>query len=266
MPAYWKEAAAALQRDGDATRVLEIPGSSFSAYRWGNTIEPVTPDLIDRPYVAREVLPAGTPPSVNLLDALDHRLQEGTFEPASLAAFARLTDVGTISLRSDLEYERFDTPRPRLLWSLLTQPLAPGLKSPEQFGVTKPNRASKKLPMLDDVELRIPSDAKDPPPVALFEVRDAVPIVHAAPSAQPVLLAGDGEGIVDAAAAGLIDGDQLVLESAALDDRSLARALRAHADLVLTDSNRRRSQHYFSRTRDETGYTERAGRNRSARR
>ena len=170
-----------------------------------------------------------------------------------------LRDVGTVVLRSDLEYERFNTPRPRLLWSLLTQPLAPGLKPPKVFGRPTPNRASRQLPMLDNVELRIPSGAEDPPPVAAFDVEDAVPIIHSAPSEQPVLLVGDGEGIVDAAAAGLIDGHQLVLESAALDDRELARALRADADLVLTDSNRRRSAHYFSRIRDAYGYTERAG-------
>ena len=248
-----------MQREGDTTRVLEIPGINFSAYRWGNTVEPVTPGLIDRPYVARETLPAGSPASVNFLDALDHRIQEGTFEPASLAPYARLADVGTVVLRSDLEYERFNTPRPRLLWSLLTQPLAPGLKPPKVFGRPTPNRASRQLPMLDNVELRIPSGAEDPPPVAAFDVEGAVPIIHSAPSEQPVLLVGDGEGIVDAAAAGLIDGHQLVLESAALDDRELARALRADADLVLTDSNRRRSAHYFSRIRDAYGYTERAG-------
>jgi hypothetical protein len=211
--------------------------------------------------LAREVLPAGTPASVNLLDALDHRLQEGTFEPSSLAAYARLVNVGTIVLRSDLEYERFDTPRPQLLWSQLTKPLAPGLVAPEQFGAAKPNRPSPSLPMLDNVELRVPPDTPNPPPVALFGVADAVPIVHTAPSAQPVLIAADGEGIVDAAAAGLIDGNQLVLESAALDDATLARVLRSGADLVLTDSNRRRSQHYFSRIRDTSGYTERSGEN-----
>ena len=39
-----------------------------------------------------------------------------------------------------------------------------------------------------------------------------------------------------------IDGNQLVLESAALDDAQLRDALDAGADVVLTDSNRRRSQ------------------------
>ena len=44
-------------------------------------------------------------------------------EPGTLAAFARLTNVGTVALRSDLEYERFDTPQPRLLWAQLAAPV-----------------------------------------------------------------------------------------------------------------------------------------------
>jgi hypothetical protein len=259
IPSYWNDAANALQREGNSTRVLEIPGINFSAYRWGNTVEPVTPGLMDRPYVAREVLPAGTAPSVNLLEALDHRIQEGTFEPATLAPYARLTNVSTVSLRSDLEWERFNAPRPKLLWALLTQPLAPGLESPQVFGKPSANPASKTLPMLDNVELRTSNQLADPPPVALFDVRGAVPIVHTAPSERPVLISGDGDGIVDAMAAGLVDGRQLVLESASLDRRATTQALAAGADLVLTDSNRRRSQHYFSRIRDASGYTERAG-------
>ena len=226
VPAYWEAAARAMDAEGDATRVLEIPGSNFSAYRWGNTIEPITPGLVERPYAAREVLPAGTPGSVNLLDALDHRMQEGTFEPGTLAPIARLMGVGTIALRSDLEYERFDTPRPRLLWEQLTDPETTGLGAPRRFGEPVPNRAVPELPMLDPLELRIADDAPDPPPVALFPVEDAVPIVRTAPVDQPVLLDGDGDGIVDAAAAGLIDGNQLVLEAAALTDRQLRDALR----------------------------------------
>ncbi len=99
--------------------------------------------------------------------------------------------------------------------------------------------------------------------MALFDVRDAIPIVHAAPTEQPVLLAGDGEGIVDAAAAGLLDGRSLVLEAGSLSPAKLRQQLRAHADLVLTDSNRRRNQQFFVGVRDNSGYTERAGQNSS---
>ena len=212
IPTYWTQAAGAMQREGNSTRVLEIPGVPFSAYRWGNTIEPVTPGLIDRPYLAREVLPYGTPPTVNLLDALDRRMQEGTFEPGSLAAVGRLLGIGTISLRSDLQYERFGTPRPRLLWAQLTDPLARGLAPPRGFGPASRNAPFPQFPVMDELELRTPLNAPDPPPVALFDVKNPVPIVHTAPASQPVILDGDGDGIIESAAAGLLDGQQLVRE------------------------------------------------------
>ncbi len=257
LPGYWLDAAAAMQRGGNATRVLEIPGANFAAYRWGNAIEPITPGLIDRPYVAREVLPYGSPQSVNLLDAIDHRIQEGTFEPASLAPMARLFGIGTIALRSDMQYERFEMPRPRALWAELTQPVPPGLSPPQGFGPPAPNVSSP--PLVDEVALRTPDNAPNPPPVALFQVQGAVPIVHTAPLRQPVVLAGDGEGIVDSTAAGLLDGDAQVLELAALDGTQLRQALDNGADLVLTDSNRRRIENWFYQIISTKGATERAG-------
>ena len=50
------------------TRVFAIPGNDFAAYRWGDTIEPITPGLTDRPYAARELIPYGTPGTADLLD------------------------------------------------------------------------------------------------------------------------------------------------------------------------------------------------------
>jgi hypothetical protein len=259
IPQYWRDAAAAMSADGNSTRILEIPGSNFADYRWGDTVDPVTPMLTNRPYVAREVLPSGSAQSVNLLDALDQRIQEGTFEPSSLAAVARLMNVGTISLRSDLQFERFALPRPQLLWNQLTEPQPKGLDAPKGFGAPVPNIPSPAIATRDELAMTIPPNAPNPPPVALFEVQNPVPIVHTAPTEGPVVLSGDGNGIVDAAAAGLLDGNQLVLEMASLSTAQLQQALHDGADLVMTDSNRKRTEDFFSSLRDTTGPTERAG-------
>ena len=96
------------------------------------------------------------------------------------------------------------------------------------------------------------------PSVALYDVDAARPIVRTAPTAAPVVLDGDGDGIVDAAAAGLLDGGSLVLQSAALDDEQLSAALAEDAHLIVTDSNRRRIQTWFYALRDTRGHTERA--------
>lgn len=237
VPAYWQAAIADLDGGDHGTRILEVPGSSFAAYRWGTTVEPITPGLTDRPYLAREVLPYGTPPSVDLLDAIDRRMQLGTFEPSSLAPLARLLGVGTVVLRGDLEQAgRFDTPPPGPLWDALTSREATGLGSPRTYGA-----------------------GGDAPAVALFDVGEPQPTVRTAPAAAPVVVAGDGDGLVDAAAAGLLDGSGLVLQVAALDDAALAGALDAGARLVLTDTNRRRIETWFYSLRDDRGPTERAG-------
>ncbi len=133
----------------------------------------------------------------------------------------------------------------------------PASRAPDTFGDPVPNPPPPALPIIDELELGTPESAVDPPPVALFDVDNPVPIVHSAPSDQPVLVTGDADGILDAIAAGLLDGRQLVLETGSLDAAQLRHALSANADLVLTDTNRKRSERWFSRVRDNTGATER---------
>ena len=89
IPSYYKQAAAALDRKPHDTRVLEIPGADFAAYRWGQTVDPVTPGLMDRPYVARELIPYGSPPSADLLNAFDRRVQENTLDPVAVSPQGR---------------------------------------------------------------------------------------------------------------------------------------------------------------------------------
>ena len=259
VPAYWLDAAHDLDAAGRDTRVLELPGSNFAAYRWGNAVDPILPGLMERGQLAREVLPQGSASSALLLDALDRRLQEGTLEPAAVAAVARLFAVGDVVLRSDLEYERFRTPNPRALWYQLRAADVPGLGDPVPYGPPTPNVPDPALPMVDEVELRTPPDAADPPPVAVFPVESPQAIVRVAPTAQPVVLSGDGDGIVDAAAAGLLDGRSLVLQSTSLSADALDRALAAGGDLVVTDTYRRRIQTWFYAIRDTRGPTEQAG-------
>lgn len=242
IPAHWRNAADTLDARDDGTRVLELPGSDFASYRWGNTVDPVLPGLMDRPYVARELIPYGSPPSADLLNAFDRRLQERTFEPTSLAPIARLMGVGDISVRSDLTYERYNTPRPRNLWEQLRH--APGVQVAGEFGPADPNRAPAELPLNDELELTTSPDLPDPPEVGVLAVDDRRPILHTASATNPILVAGSGDGVVDLAAAGLIEGDELLLYSAGLDEAAIADAVDRDATLVLTDSNRRQGRRW----------------------
>jgi arabinofuranan 3-O-arabinosyltransferase len=258
IPDYWLEAAAALDARDDGTRVFEIPGEDFASYRWGTTVDPITPGLMDRPFVARELIPYGSPPSANVLNAVDRRFQEQVSEPDSIAPMARFMGVGDISVRSDLTYERYNTPRPRRLWAALMA--APGLGEPIGFGGTERNTAPPNLPLIDEQELLTDPDAEDPPQVAIVPVDDPEKIVRTASTDQPIVMAGDGEGIVDLAASGLVTGHELLFYSGTFaDDPDELRAmLDDDAVLVLTDTNRREARRWGT-VRDTTGVTERPG-------
>jgi len=258
VPSYWHEAAAYLDQQGDETRVLEVPGSDFASYRWGNTVDPVAPGLMDRPYVARELIPYGSPASADLLNALDRRIQDDVLDPDTLAPVARRLGVGDIVVRSDLAFEDYRTPRPRALWDRFVPP-PDGLAAPVGFGPQVPNR-SDRFPMQDEVEEAIPRGTPDPPPVGVFPVEDALPILRTASAQAPILLAGDGEGVIQAAAAGLLDDGAPLFYSAATagDPQLRERLMEDGADLVLTDTNRKRGRRW-STVWENTGYTEPAG-------
>jgi arabinofuranan 3-O-arabinosyltransferase len=257
LPQYWLDAAAALDAQPHDTRVLELPGTDFASYRWGNTVDPITPYLIDRPYAARELVPWGSPPSADLLKAFDERLQENTLDPAAIAPMARLLGAGQIVARNDLQFERYRIARPYEVMPLLAS--AQGLSAPVGFGAPTVNQPSPIAPLQDEAALR--DDTSTPyAPVAVFTVAGQQTIIRTANADQPILLAGSGDGIVSLASAGLLDGSELIQYSGSFagDTNALNQQIARGASLVLTDSNRRAGERW-SGLRDNNGYTEQAG-------
>ncbi len=254
VPDHWLAAIEAVDAGGRDTRIFEVPGVDFASYRWGMTVDPITPGLTDRPFVARELVPHGAPMGTDLLNALDLRIQENTIEPGSLAPVARLMRVGDLLVRNDLEFERHNTARPRVVWDLLGR--APGLGTPRGFGEPVPNEAGPILQHLDEQWLLYEGTLPDPPPVGVVPVLDPVAIVSLKPATGGLLLSGDGAGVVDAAAAGLLDGHELLRYTGDLDAEEIRAALEDGAVLVVTDTNRRRGERWGS-LRHNRGHTER---------
>jgi len=257
VPTVWKDAAAHLDARGTETRVLEIPGSDFAAHRWGNSGDPLLPGLMDRPHVARELIPQGSPASAALLVALDTEIQEGRLDADALSPLARLMGVGDVVLRSDLQFERFRTPRPADLWAEVRD--APGFDPLIEFGKPIPNVAGPQRPLLDQHTLSRPVGADHPAPVVVMPVSDPIPIIRTADPTRPILVSGDAEGIVAAAGEGLLEaGRPLFLTgSFSSDPGMVARLVGSGARIVLTDSNRK-DGHRWGTIRETAGYTERA--------
>jgi hypothetical protein len=255
VPQYWTDAIAALDAQPHDTRVLEIPGADFAAYRWGQTIDPITPGLMDRPYVARELVPWGSAASADLLNALDERIQEGTLDPSALAPIARLMASGSVVYRADLQTDRFDLARAVPLWDFLTEPEPDGLGTPQRFGTTLGPPLHDQID--DELQLAQPAGAANPPPVSIFPVDDARSIVRSADASAPLLVSGDGDGLVGLAGIGALSGDGVVLYSASLDAAQLkAEASEPSSVLVVTDTNRKQARRWNT-LRDDGGETER---------
>jgi arabinofuranan 3-O-arabinosyltransferase len=257
LPKYWTDAIAALDKGSHQTRILELPGADFSAYRWGNTVEPITPGLTDRPYVARELVPYGSAASANLLDALDRRLQLGLLQPSSVAPVARLMSVGDVVLRNDLQVDRYDLARPKNT-ALVFNPTPTGLGTPTSYGHGLGPPLT--LPLLDAKTLALPAGTPDPAPVVAFPVHNPVPVVRADATNPATVVSGDGEGLVDLSQSGLLNGSELLRYSASFagDSQGLAQAVGTNSVLVVTDSNRKRAERWDN-VNYNVGYTQRPG-------
>lgn len=253
LPSYWTEAAAALDTAPAGYRVLQLPGMEFSTYRWGHTVDPVLPGISTRPLVTRDLLPLGSAAAMDTLYALDDRFQAGVEERAAVAPIARLLGADTVLVTPETAFERYRTPRPERTWDLFAEP-GDGLGAAVAYGTPRPNLAPTDPPaasMVDEEAIATADLGEPVPPIALVPVEDPQAIVRA--GGAPVLVAGSGDGLVDAAAAGLVDGSETIRYAAATDD--LEQAIADGSLVVATDSNRVRARQWRG-SQDVWGFTE----------
>jgi hypothetical protein len=239
-PAYVRQAADALNATGAGTRVLAVPGENFAAYRYGDTIDPIWPALLTRPFVTREQQVMGSLAGEDLLFGFDDPMQNGVLDPATVAPVARLLSAGDVLAQNDLAYERYNQPDPSVFWSLL-QPTPPGLGAPTGYGTATANVSPDKA--VDEQTLAEPPTTTTPPKVAVFPVPSPRPIVRAEPTKGALVVDGDGPGLVDAAGLGLLAGDPPVLYAGTLDTSHATRTatLTGSPTLVVTDTNRKQA-------------------------
>lgn len=242
LPEYQTDLADWLDATGSDGRVYELPAADFAAYRWGGTVDPVLPGLIDRPYVARELVPQGSAATADLLNAFERRLPEGWFEPETLEPIARRFGVETVVTRNDLEHERYRLARPGQLWT----DVVAALGEPDHAGPLVVD--TPRIPVLDERTLAHPDAADEFPAVAAFELGPAPPVA-AVSASSPIIVAGSGDGVVDLAGAGLLDPDRPLLYAATLDDLGRAGALDpamlgTDPWWVLTDTNRKQGRRW----------------------
>ncbi len=250
-PEAWTLAAEALDGAGHEGRVLQLPGAEFGAFRWGYTVDQPLPGLTERPLVTRDLLPLGSAGAMDLLYALDDRIQQGTLDPDALAPIARLLGVDTVWLTNDQAFDRFRTARPEAVRDLVAG--AEGFGPPVAYGDPVVNRPD--VAVTDERSLGDDRVGQPLAPAELAALQQPGTVVRS--SARSVLVSGSGDGLVDAAAAGLIDGVSVIRYSASLDpgQGELATAADTATALIVTDSNRSRARHWRG-SQDATGLTE----------
>lgn len=251
-PDAWIDAAHALAASDVTARVLQLPGAEFGAFRWGYTVDPPLPGLTDKPLLTRDLLPLGSAQLMDLLYALDDRVQSGQLDPASLAPVARLLTVDRLWVSGDIAFERFRTLRPELFADQLAVPPV-GLSAATSYGTAAANSAT--IPMVDEDALGNPLIGTPVVPVQLLTVDDATTIARLA--THVVVVDGSGDGLVDAASAGLLFGDEAVRYAAELSAADWQR-LPSDTVFLVTDSNRDRDRQWRG-SQDTTGMTESGG-------
>lgn len=240
LPAYDYAAARYLDAQGNRTRVLIEPGQSFAQYTYGDTVDPIWPGLLTRPSIQRQQLIDGSLATADLLGAFDRTIQQGTYQPSTLAPIARLLSAGDLLFQSDLAFWRYGSPLPKAAWAAMNPP-PPGVGHPVTFGRRRPNIAPAGDRFVDEQALSLPAGQPWPPPLAVFPISHARPIYRTEPASSPLVLDGSGAGLVAAAAAGLLARNPTILYAATLARSKAARAVasRPGAVYVLTDSNRK---------------------------
>ncbi|HEX4244714.1 MAG TPA: discoidin domain-containing protein, partial [Acidimicrobiales bacterium] len=256
VPTYVQQAATTLNSVHQSTRVFAIPGNNFAAYRWGDTIDTAFPALLTRPFVTHEQQIMGSLPTAAVLNAVDVPIQEGTMDWNALAPMASLMSSGDVLVQYDLAYERYDTPNPQVIARQL-QPTPPGLSHPVSYGAPLPNVAT--IPRLDETALGVQTNAPWPSPLVSYTVAQPRPIIRGESLAHPLVVDGDANGIMNAAAVGMLSTNPTILYAGTLDtNKALQKSTLSHpADLVVTDTNRKRGFRWNS-LEENAGYTETA--------
>jgi len=253
-PTYWLDAAGRIDARTGRSRVVQLPGAEFGSFRWGHTTDQPLVGLAATPLVTRDLLPLGSAAAMDLAFALDDRVQEGILEVDAVAPVARLLGASTILLTNDMAFERYRTARPEIVDALLTGGDASGLSNVERLGDPVSNRPD--VPMIDATSLLDDRIGQPISPLTLIAVDDPVPVIRA--KSESIVLAGSGDGILDAAASGLLDGSDTIRYSASLAPDALREAIDDARLVIVTDSNRDRAHHWRG-SQDVHGHTEPGG-------
>ncbi len=228
VPDYWYVAAAATDEPSD-DRLLLLPGSAAVRYLWGHRgVDDLDAALwADRHVLWRSTIPAGSAPAANLLSAFGTGLELDRFGPGSLTTHTRLLGAGTALVRGDTDWRRnFGRSTADLRADVLG---ADGTALVTTFGPAARAQGFS------------PSDAPPDLPAVTEVALPATAVAQAWTLDDPLVVVGDAFAVDQLVRAGTDPASRPMLYLDDLDDDQLATVLDAGGEVVLTDTNHRRS-------------------------
>jgi arabinofuranan 3-O-arabinosyltransferase len=200
VPAWWQQAATWLGAQQSDGRALVVPGSGFGQYVWGRTIDEPLQPLAERPWAIDNGLPLGSVGSARVLDSVSASLRQGRAVPGLAETLAR-SGISYVVVRNDLDVDRTSSPSPSVVAATLTQ--SEGLERAALFGATGAPSGGITITDFDRDGAR--------PAIEVYRV--AVPVVGVSATALSSVgvMTGGPEGLLPAAASGLLRPDQPVV-------------------------------------------------------
>ena len=273
VPAAWKAVAAELDRRGDGSRALSLPGQAFSHYRWGGTVDHVLTGLTEHPVATRYIVPFSDLRAAELQWAVDALISQERALPGQLTPLLRLLGVGDVVLGADGARGRSGEVSPAAAADVLAgQGLLAGGGCDDLPGKTCPTSSGRLAagPRATAVRSYGPALTVGRPagrlagPARLPQVTDIrLPdpgIVQLLPRGPLTIVDGAAQGIVDLAGFDALPTDRPIAYAGDLDTAELRAAARTGANLVVTDSNRRQA-FVSARLRGSRGHVLQAGEN-----
>ncbi len=232
LPGYWQEALEFVDEQPGEGRVLVLPGTTKTAYRWGWPGDDIFDAFLRRhPNVIANAFPLSEPLVASAIDALDDQVAAGTIAPGTVASVARRLGITQVIIRNDLDWDRSEVARPQELDPLRSDP---SLVLAASFGERGENVVA---PDDDSVTARFEQAL---PPVEVYDVTASTGPALGRAALAPAIVAGDGSSMAQIGAHGAVEDGRPIRFSGEVDGDELVDALTAGAPLVVTDSNRRR--------------------------
>jgi len=232
IPEYWTQAFGYLDQRPDTTRLLILPETSRSQYRWGWVGDDIFDALLARPHAVATGVPLSTPLSANLLEAVSNEAANPAYRSGTLGPILRRLGISRIVIRNDLDWRALNRPRPSAYQAFREDP---DFRLEASFGETGENTVEP-----GDRSPAAEAEAKLPP-VEVWELKTPVAEQVRVESDRPSLLvSGDGAAWAPLSAAGVLNSSGPVVYTGSLDGARLRSLIDQGSPVAITDTNRRR--------------------------